>query len=141
MLVASVAVSASVFAQTADVPLTSAEVGSCRAVEGQAVIDGQTQQTVGRACLQPDGTWQFVQGPDGNAVFYPVAAYPYSDPWYYGPPLLLGASFIFIDRFHHSHYFNHFRQGDHGNFNHGHFGGGAGGFHGGGHEGGGGHRR
>jgi surface antigen len=132
MLAASLAVSASAFAQTTDAPLVSAPIGSCRAVEGQAVIDGQTQQTVGRACLQPDGTWQFVRGLNGDAVFYPVSAYPYSDPWYYGPPLLLGASFIFIDRFHHSHYFNHFRQGDHGHFSHSHFGGG--------HEAGGGHR-
>jgi surface antigen len=113
---------------------------NCRAVAGQAEIDGTMQQTVGRACLQSDGTWQFVEGPDGNVMTYPVTAYPYSDPWYSGPPLFIGANFVFIDGFHHFHHFDHFRQADHGHFNH--FEGRAGGdFHEGGHGFGGMHGR
>ncbi|MDB5787109.1 MAG: hypothetical protein JWQ50_7024 [Caballeronia mineralivorans] len=44
-------------------------------------------------------------------LVYPVAAYPYPG----GPPLFIGvgASFIFVDRFHH---FNHFHQMDHDHF-------------------------
>jgi len=95
---------------------------NCRAVAGQAEIDGTMQQIVGRACLQSDGTWQFVQNPDGSELWYPVAAYPYPDPWWWGPPLFIGAgvNLIFVDRFHHFHHFHHF---DHFHqFDHGHFG-------------------
>jgi surface antigen len=112
-LVAGLVVAVSAFAQT-EVDQPAPVVGSCRAVEGQATIDGKVQQTVGRACLQSDGSWKFVQGPDGNVLTYQPVAYPYSDPWYYGPPLLIGGGFIFIDSFHHNHFFDHFRQVDHG---------------------------
>jgi len=84
------------------------------------------QQIVGRACLQSDGTWQFVQSPDGSVpvypvAAYPVAAYPYPAPWYWWPPLFVGGgvSFIFVDRFHHFRHFghfDHFHQIDHNHF-------------------------
>ncbi|MBN3787158.1 hypothetical protein [Burkholderia sp. Ac-20353] len=94
---------------------------NCRAVVGQAEIDGMVQQVVGRACLQSDGTWQIVQSPDGSVVWYPPAAYPYPDSWYWGPPLFVGAgvSFIFVDRFHRFHHFHrvdHFHPMDHHRF-------------------------
>ncbi|MEK2606470.1 hypothetical protein [Burkholderia arboris] len=99
--------STSVVAQMADDP--SGNGTNCRAVVAQADIDGTAQQIVGRACLQSDGTWQIVQSADGSVVWYPVAAYPYDDPWYWGPPLFIGAgvSFIFVDRFHRFHHFDH----------------------------------
>src|ERR1700709_2015913 len=118
-LLASLAVSVSAFAQTSG--NQPAEVGSCREVAGEATIDGSIQQTVGRACLQADGTWQFAQNPDGSVITYQASAYPYDDAWYYGPPLLFAGSFIFIDGFHRHHSFNRFRQVDHGHFSHGHF--------------------
>jgi surface antigen len=114
---------------------------NCRAVAGQAEIDGSMQQVVGRACLQSDGTWQIMQSPDGSVLMYPVAIYPYPDPWYWGPPLYFGAgvSFIFVDHFHHFSHFHHFHQMDHvhvgapiGSGFHGErprFGGGMGGMH------------
>jgi surface antigen len=88
---------------------------NCRAVAGQADVDGSAQQVVGRACLQSDGTWQMVESPDGSTLVYPVAYYPYPDPWYWGPPLFIGAgvSFIFVDRFHHHSHFDHFHQMGH----------------------------
>ncbi|WP_175997299.1 hypothetical protein [Burkholderia stabilis] len=98
--------SASVFAQMAD---DVTDYGTCRAVVAQADIDGTEQQIVGRACLQSDGTWQIVQSPDGSVLWYPAAGYPYADPWYWGPPLFIGAgvSFVFVDRFRHFHHFDH----------------------------------
>ncbi|GAU06330.1 lipoprotein [Burkholderia stabilis] len=73
---------------------------------------------MGRACLQSDGTWRIVQSDDGSVLWYPAAAYPYPDPWYWGPPLFIGAgvSFIFVDRFHRFHHFDHFDHFNH--FNH-----------------------
>ncbi|WP_175711823.1 hypothetical protein [Burkholderia ambifaria] len=94
------------------------EGARCRAVVAQAEIDGTEQQIVGRACRQSDGTWQMVQSPDGSIVWYPDTAYPYTDPWYWGPAVFVGTgvSFVFIDRFHHHHHFDHF---DHfGHFSH-----------------------
>ncbi|CAM2172614.1 Surface antigen [Paraburkholderia sacchari] len=86
----------------------------CRAIIGQAEIDGVAHQIVGRACQQSDGTWQFVQNPDGSVLWYPVDAYPYPDPWYWGPTVFVGvgATFIFVDRFHHFHHFDRFRPVD-----------------------------
>ncbi|WP_133647724.1 hypothetical protein [Paraburkholderia flava] len=127
------------FAQTEVNVSSTLDAGNCRAVSGQAEIDGTTQQIVGRACQQSNGTWQIVQTDDGNVLWYPAGAYPYADPWWYGPPLFIGAGvgFIFVDRFHHFHrfyHYNHFHQ-----FGYHHFGASAmGGFH---HGFGGGHRR
>ena len=111
--------STSVVAQMADDP--SDDGTNCRAVVAQADIDGTAQQIVGRACLQSDGTWQIVQSADGSVLWYPVAAYPYDDPWYWGPTLFIGAgvSFVFVDRFHRFHHFdhvNHFSPIDHRRF-------------------------
>ncbi|MGF6778093.1 hypothetical protein [Paraburkholderia sp. GAS334] len=89
---------------------------TCRTVVGEAEIDGAMQQIMGRACRQPDGTWQIVQGTDSSeTAIYPVPAYPYYpyypyyDPWYWGPPVTIGvgASFIFVDHFHHFHHMDH----------------------------------
>src|SRR5476651_53364 len=41
---------------------------NCRAVAGQADVDGSMQQVVGRACLQSDGTWQIVENPDRKST-------------------------------------------------------------------------
>ncbi len=102
--------SAAVCAQTYD-DLADAST-NCRAVVAQANIDGTEQQIVGRACLQDDGTWQFVQSPDGSVMWYPATDYPYADLWYWGPPLFIGVGvgFVFVDRFHH---FHHFHRVDH----------------------------
>ena len=102
--------SISVPAQTYDDSPAAEVSANCRAVAGQADIDGSSQQIIGRACLQPDGTWQFEQSADGSVLWYPLAAYPYPDPWWWGPPLFIsgGVSFIFVDRFHHFHHFHHF---------------------------------
>ena len=58
-----------------------------------------------------DGTSQIMRDDhDGSVLVYPgVASYPYPDPWYWGPPIFigLGASFVFVDRFHHFHHFHH----------------------------------
>jgi surface antigen len=113
--------SAPALAQTYDDLPPPDDSANCRAVAGQAEIDGTMQQIIGRACLQPDGTWQMVQSPEGNVLWYPLAAYPYPDAWYWGPPLFIGvgASFFFVDHFHHFHHFdhfNHFHQMDHNHF-------------------------
>jgi hypothetical protein len=49
--------------QTYDNFLVPADSANCRAIAGRAEIDGTMQQIVGRACLQPDGTWQILQSP------------------------------------------------------------------------------
>jgi putative hemolysin len=131
---------------------TSSAPSSCTMVNGTADIDGTTQNISGLACKQPDGTWQIQQQDTGVYMgdVYPPPAYPYYpyyDPWFYGPPAAFGfgASFVFVDRFHHFHHMDHARFGPHVGFGsrgafHGAFRGGSG-FHGGGfHGGGGGHR-
>ena len=107
--------SVSVLAQTYDDAVD--EGARCRAVVAQAEIDGTEQQIVGRACRQSDGSWQMEQSSDGSIVWYPDTGYPYDDPWYWGPAVFVGtgASFVFIDRFHHHHHFDHF--GHFGHFN------------------------
>ncbi|WP_296657323.1 hypothetical protein [Paraburkholderia sp.] len=71
----------------------------CRTVTGTADIDGAPQQFSGLACLQPDGTWTIVQA-DYGTLSYPAEAWPAYGWW---PPVAVGASFIFIDRFHRFH--------------------------------------
>jgi hypothetical protein len=78
---------------------------ACRPVTGTADIDGTAQQISGLACQQPDGTWQIQQG-ESDTLVYPVTAWPtyvdYYGPWYgWWPPVVIGASFVFVDRFHH----------------------------------------
>lgn len=103
----------------------------CRSVTGTADIDGAPQQISGLACQQPDGTWQIQQGDDETLV-YPAAAWPdYVDygPWYgWWPPVFVGASFVFVDHFHHVYpmhqvYYGrpgmHAVSGGHGGFHHG----------------------
>ncbi len=118
----------------------------CQQVVGQAEIDGTQQQVVGLACLQPDGTWQVVDT-SGGAVAYPAPAY-YVDPWYWAPVGVgFGASFIFVDRFHHFHHMHRVfmpRAGVAGGFRGGFRGAPHGSFHGmehGGFHGGGMHHR
>ncbi|WP_454754337.1 hypothetical protein [Cupriavidus necator] len=118
----------------------------CQQVVGQAEIGGVLQEISGVACLQPDGTWQLVDGASG-AVTYAAPAY-YYDPWYWAPVgVSFGGSVIFVDRFHHFHHMHHvffrrpgvivrggFHNGFHGGFHRGFHNGGRarGGFHGGG---------
>ncbi|MFM0740528.1 hypothetical protein PQQ51_25080 [Paraburkholderia xenovorans] len=114
---------------------------TCRLVAGQAEIDGVMQPVTGRACLQPDGSWQIVEGDEGAQALAPAPVY-YYDPWFWGPPVAFvgGVSFVFVDRFHHFHRMDHVR------YSRGSYGmgiGGHGGWHGAGampHGGGGMHR-
>jgi surface antigen len=89
---------------------------NCRFYTAQALIDGKSEQIVGRACRQADGTWQITEGPPGEpdnmaAVYAPptYANYGDYDPWLWEPPigLSLGAV-VFIDRVHHLHDGRHF---------------------------------
>ncbi|MFP3566554.1 hypothetical protein [Paraburkholderia sp. SIMBA_030] len=121
-----------------DASAPSNDTPPCRIVAGQAEIDGVMQQITGRACLQPDGSWQMVEG-DGTALAsYPAPVY-YYDPWYWGPPVVFGGgvSFVFVDRFHHHHHMDHVRMGGHGDWHggNGDWRGGHGDWHGGGHGG------
>jgi hypothetical protein len=145
----------------------------CRDVSGNAEIDGRQQPFTGLACRQPDGTWRiqesddepddnggaaysapdgapYAVGPDG-APYDPYYGYGYPYPYpypydpFWGPPFLFGfgASFVFVDRFHHFHHIDHVHFGHpggfaHGGFRHGFHGGFHGGFHAGGFHGGGG---
>lgn len=96
-------------------PDAQATAPTCRPVTGQAEIDGAMQQISGWACRQPDGTWQIMQDNGGGADLYPATAYPYPyayyDPWFWGAPVVfgVGASFVFVDRFHHFHPMGHMR--------------------------------
>ena len=87
--------SASALAQTYYDSTVPADGTDCRVFSGQAEIDGTMQQIVGRACRQSDGTWQIVQSTDGSVPVYPVAAYPYPAPWYWGAPLFIGGGASF----------------------------------------------
>ncbi|SAK56045.1 hypothetical protein [Caballeronia ptereochthonis] len=144
--VMALSLSSAAFAQSYDDSL--AAVGECRAILEQADIDGVSQPVAARACLQPDGTWQIVRDDeDSSVIVYPVAAYPYPDPWYWGPPIFvgIGASFVFVDRFHHFHHFHRMEHAHFGEFHPGGFHSRATmpheGFHGGMHGFGGGHHR
>jgi surface antigen len=111
----------------ANAPLNDAS--TCRFVVGQAEIDGVMQQVSGRACLQPDGSWQVVEDDPAALALGPAPVY-YYDPWYWwGPPVVFaaGVSFVFVDRFHHFHHMDHVRYG-HGSYGmgaHGNWRGGA----------------
>ena len=98
----------------ANAPLSDAS--ACRFVVGQAEIDGVMQQVSGRACLQPDGSWQIVEDDAAALALGPAPVY-YYDSWYWGPPVVFaaGVSVIFVDRFHHFHHMDHVRYG-HGSF-------------------------
>ncbi|MGO4156073.1 hypothetical protein [Cupriavidus sp. YAF13] len=150
-LLAGLGLSAPAAAQAVAADAGSGYSSPCQQMAGQVEIDGYLQQVVGLACLQPDGSWQMVDS-SGGAVVYAQPAY-YYDPWYWAPVGVgFGASFIFIDRFHHAHnmhrvFFSRpgggFRGGFHGGFHGGsrgsfvgapHGGFQGGGFHGGGHH-------
>jgi surface antigen len=117
-LVALVGCAAPVASQTVAYDAPAPDAALCRDIAGQAEIDGVMQRIVGRACPQPDGTWRIVQD-SGAVVVVPAAGYPYYSypyypyygPWYWGPPVGFGASFIFVDRFHHFHDRDHVRFG------------------------------
>ena len=97
----------------------------------------------------PDGA-PYAAAPDG-APYDPYYGYGYPYPYpypydpFWGPPFVFGfgASFVFVDRFHHFHHIDHVHFGHprgfaHGGFHRGFHGGVHGGFHGGGFHGGGG---
>lgn len=131
---------------SAAAPAEELESTPCQQVVGQAEIGGVLQEISGVACLQPDGTWQLVDGASGVVTYAPPAYY--YDPWYWAPVGVgVGASVIFVDRFHHFHpmhrvFFRRsgvivhggFRGGFHGGFHRGSQGGA--GSHGGSHGGG-----
>lgn len=105
---------APVAAQSSPDPIN--DTSTCQTITGEAQIDGTLQQITGRACRQPDGTWQ-IDSDDGLAV-YPIGAYPYAYPYYYdalywGPPVVFGfgGAFVFVDHFHHFYHMNHVRYG------------------------------
>lgn len=79
------------------------DMSTCRDVSTQIEIDGAMQPVLGRACLQPDGNWMLVGAYDGSASYPYVYGY---GPWYWGGPILIGGSFVFVDRFHHFHHRN-----------------------------------
>ena len=112
ILLAGLGSSVTVSAQIYDELPAPVDSTRCRAVIGQAEIDGTVQQIVGRACQQSDGTWQIVQNPDGSVLWYSVDAYPYPDRWYWGPTVFVGVgtAFVFVDRFHRFHRFHDFRR-------------------------------
>jgi surface antigen len=88
---------------------------ACRTITGIADIDGAPQQISGLACLQPDGTWQIVQS-DSGTLAYPLdwsdATTWYAGPWYgWWPPVFIGGTFVFVDRFHHFHHMDHVYPG------------------------------
>lgn len=90
--------------QMADMPV-------CRMVTGTADIDGTPQQISGLACQQPDGSWQIMQG-DNETLVYPNTVDYYDAPWYgVWPPFFVGASVVFVDRFHHFHHMDHVHAG------------------------------
>jgi len=90
-------------AQTTPEDLGPAGTATCQNITAQAVINGQLQNVSGLACLQSDGTWQLVQN------LYPPAQYAYGwyDPWYWGPPIGVGAGFFFFDFNHRRHRLDH----------------------------------
>ena len=72
---------------------------NCRDFTMPVTVGGQQQQSVGKACPQPDGSWRVTQNTPGlpeqvytvppqamNIYPYPDP-YPYywGDPWFYGP--------------------------------------------------------
>lgn len=89
----------------------------CQNYTASALIDGQPRQITGRACQQPDGSWQVSETATGQTTQYVIywppayAAYPYDDAWLWGPPLGFSVgAFFFIDRDHHVHRFDHFHR-------------------------------
>ncbi|AJG24014.1 hypothetical protein [Cupriavidus basilensis] len=145
-LLAGLGLSASAAAQAVAADAWNGYSSPCQQMAGQVEIDGYLQQVVGLACLQPDGSWQMVDS-SGGAVAYAQPAYDY-DPWYWTPVGVgFGASFIFVDRFHHAHnmhrvflprpgggFHGGFHGGSRGSFVGAPRGGFQGGFHGGGHH-------
>ncbi|WGS51410.1 hypothetical protein LFL96_07890 [Paraburkholderia sp. D15] len=109
VLCLSASCAATAAAQSDDNP-TATDTTTCRFVVGQAEIDGVMQQVSGRACLQSDGSWRIVADDPGALAFSGDPVY-YYDPWYWGPPVIVGAgvSFVFIDRLHHVHHLDHVR--------------------------------
>jgi|GEM_PF-584789 len=103
--------------QAADMPVAGepvADTSVCRMVTGTADIDGAPQQISGLACRQPDGSWQIVQGDNDTRVYpaYPETLDYYGAPWYgVWPPFFVGASVVFVDRFHHFHHMDHVHPG------------------------------
>ncbi len=116
---------------------------NCREYQAQALVGGQPQMIVGKACLQSDGTWRVVEGtpqnPNQMTMIYPPYpyyggygyGYPYYDgvydPWDWGPPIGFSVGTVFF-----------VGKNGHHDGHHGH-GGYHGGYHGGGHGGGGHH--
>jgi hypothetical protein len=97
-----------VSAVTGDV---AADDPNCREYRAQAMVNGQAQDIVGRACLRPDGSWIVTEGPAGAPpqmmIYPPPPPPPYAyDPWLWDFPVgfSLGTTVVFVDRQHHLHH-------------------------------------
>lgn len=107
--------------------LTAAE-GDCREYTVPITVGGRAETAYGKACRQPDGSWQIVQGPGGpegaanppgtvqSTVIYP--AYPaygswWGAPWWgspwWGPSFGFGG-FVGFGSHHHHHHHHHRRH-------------------------------
>jgi hypothetical protein len=98
-------------------PIVSAVTGdvaaddpNCREYHAEAMVDGQPQDIVGRACLRPDGSWMVAEGPAGAppqmmVIDPPPPPYAY-DPWLWDFPVgfSLGTTVVFVDRQHRLHH-------------------------------------
>ena len=109
---------------------------NCRDFTSQVTVGGQPQQAVGRACQQPDGSWQVTLNTPGlpQQVYtlppQAMSLYGYADPyywepWFYGGPYFVGGPVFVARGFHHFHHgggFHHFHHGGgfHGGFHGGH---------------------
>jgi hypothetical protein len=97
---------------------------NCREYAVPITVGGKEEIAYGKACQQPDGTWQIVQAPGGPEgapnVLQPTIIYPaypyYYDPWWgppwwgppwWGPPFGFAGFFGFGVGFHHHHHHRH----------------------------------
>jgi surface antigen len=116
----------------------------CREFTMPVVINGRQEQATGRACRQPDGSWQVTQQAPGapemvytlppQAIYPSPYPYPYywMEPWAFAPPFFVGGSILFADGFHRFHHRGFIRdRGHREEFHGGMHGGFHGGFHGG----------
>jgi hypothetical protein len=99
------------------VPTAAAEPQqTCREYSATAMVNGVAQETVGTACLQPDGRWKIVDSDAASAgtaapqvaaaypaypYYYPPYYYPYPYPAYWGPSVGIGFGFRFGGHHHH----------------------------------------
>jgi hypothetical protein len=93
--------------------------GNCREYTVPVTVGGKEELAYGKACQQPDGTWQIAQAPTraegAPNVLQPTIIYPaypsYYDPWWgppwWGPPFGFAGFFGFGFGSHHHHHRHH----------------------------------